>query len=171
MEGYIGEIRMFAGGFAPRNWMFCHGQTLQVAQNTALFSILGTIYGGDGRTTFMLPDMRGRVPTGVGKGPSLQDIRLGEVDGHERVSLTSAQLPAHTHALRASSTPGDPVTSLAGAVLAGTTTGNYNHDTLSATLGAASIGTTGASQPFEIRPPYLGVNFIICVYGLFPERG
>src|SRR5215211_5950019 len=97
MEGYIAEIRLFAGNFAPRGWAFCYGQILSIAQNTALFSLLGTTYGGNGQTTFALPDFRSRVPVGAGTGPGLANISLGEVSGHETVTLLLNQMPVHTH--------------------------------------------------------------------------
>lgn len=183
MEGTIAEIRMFAGNFAPRSWAFCQGQTLSIAQNTALFSLLGTTYGGDGQTTFNLPDFRGRIGDGTGTGPGLPNVQLGEVAGSNTVTLTSANLPPHNHsaALNASTVAATKQGPTAGAVLgmsidnvgsavpfiyspAGSATGR--------TLGSTSVttGLTGGTQPFSNLQPYLGMNFIICLEGIYPSR-
>ena len=175
MEGTIGEIRMFAGTFAPRNWAFCAGQLMSISQNTALFSILGTTYGGNGQTTFALPDFRSRTAVGTGQGPGLTNITLGEVSGSETVTLLTTQMPAHTHSLNgvnASATTGNPT----GTTLATTkdatdnTINSYAVATPAAALHAQSIGIAGNSQPVAIRNPYLGMNYIICLFGIFPSR-
>ncbi|MGH9628803.1 MAG: phage tail protein [Bryobacteraceae bacterium] len=171
-EAFIGSIVLFAGNFAPRGWAFCQGQLLPIAQNAALFSILGTTYGGNGQTTFALPDLRGRAPIGAGQGPGLTPVTLGEAAGSETVALTAGQMPAHTHAVAcdsasagnadpANSYPGNPGT-LSGAQLYGTAA--------NATMAPNMITPAGGSQPFSIRQPYLGLNYIICLEGIFPSR-
>lgn len=178
MEGTIGEVRMFAGNFAPRGWALCQGQLLAIAQNTTLFSILGTTYGGDGRTTFGLPDLRGRAPVGDGHGPGLTNVQLGQHFGHEQVVLHHNEMPSHTHSAQAT-------------VKATTNNGNeheptgnywadpsnnvkiYNagHDTTMAS-DAITIQEqpVGGNQGHENRPPSLGINFIICMEGVYPSR-
>ena len=181
MEGTIGEIRMFAGTFAPRNWAFCAGQLMSISQNTALFSILGTTYGGNGQTTFALPDLRSRVPKGTGQGPGLTNITLGEVSGTETVTLLTTQMPAHTHTATAAmavnqnaGTSANPVNKyLAGGSDA---TGNPIPTYADAAAGgnlsglSVNIGVAGNSQPVPIANPYLGMNYIICLFGIFPSR-
>lgn len=191
MEGTIGEIRMFAGNFAPRNWAFCAGQLISIASNTALFSILGTTYGGNGQSTFGLPDLRSRVPVGAGQGPGLTMITLGEVSGTETVTLLTTQMPAHTHTATAvitgSVTPrcledtgfGNTPSGAFPANSAGSTaTYTSGAQTPDAVMGTSpitasaniTIGIAGNSQPVPIRNPYLGMNYIICLYGIFPSR-
>jgi microcystin-dependent protein len=171
-EAYIGSIVLFAGNFAPRGWAFCQGQLLPIAQNSALFSILGTTYGGNGQTTFALPDLRGRAPIGTGQGPGLTNVALGQQAGSESVTLTVSQMPAHNHlvacdaaaadnAVPTNNYPGNPG-SLSGATLYGPTP--------TATMGPAMISAAGGSQPFSVQQPYLGLNYIICLEGIFPSR-
>lgn len=167
----VGELRMFAGNFAPRNWALAQGQIMSIAQNTALFSILGTTYGGDGRTTFGLPNLSSRVPVGVGTGPGLTPRSLGEQGGNENVTLTSVQLPAHTHTLNVSSSPATTGVPAAGAALAASqNAGAYGSGAPNTVLHSASVGLTGNSQPVPTLPPYLGMNYVICLYGIFPSR-
>ena len=174
MDGTIAEIRMFAGNFAPRNWAFCSGQILSISQNTALFSLLGTTYGGNGQTTFALPNLQGRVPVGVGTGPGLATVNLGEVAGVATITLGVANLPPHSHSMQVNDNISGMTT---------TATGNYlNSKTESgesiaeaglsavATLNGATIGSAGGGQPFDNRQPYLGMNYIICMFGIFPSR-
>jgi microcystin-dependent protein len=170
-EGFIGEIRLFAGNFAPRNWAFCDGQLLSIAQNQALFSILGTTYGGDGRTTFALPDLRGRVPLHPGTGPGLTPYRLGQKGGQETVTLNTAQIPAHNHDLRGSPNPASAITPAGN--LPGTTSRTRLYSPSSASnvdMNTDAISEVGSNQPHENRQPYLGLNYIICLYGIFPPR-
>jgi microcystin-dependent protein len=175
MEGTIAEIRMFAGNFSPRSWAFCSGQILSIAQNTALFSLLGTTFGGNGQTTFALPDLRGRVPVGTGQGPGLPAYSLGQVGGVENVTLLLSNLPAHTHtatlAMGARNGAGNSI-SPTGNYPANVTNGYSNtQDAQMAPLnGSPTVGTTGGSQPFSIMSPYLGLNYIICMEGIFPSR-
>ena len=172
MDPFIGEIVMFGGNFAPRAWAFCDGQLLAISQNTALFSILGTTYGGDGRTTFGLPDLRGRVPMHPGNGPGLTDRRLGQKFGNETNHLTTAQLPAHGHALLASGN-GPDAKSPAGAFLP--TLPRSGAETYASAIGTAAqmgtaVGNTGSNQPVNNMQPVGCINFIICLQGVFPSR-
>ncbi len=171
MEGTIGEIRLFAGTFAPQSWALCYGQILAIASNTALFSILGTTYGGNGTTTFALPDLRGRTAVGTGQGPGLSNISLGEVSGTESVTLLSSNMPAHTHTLLGSTALANTPTP-SGATLAASPTDALLYSTggPNATLSAQSVGVAGNGFPLGIRNPYLGLNYIICLYGFFPSR-
>ena len=170
-EGFIGEIRMFAGNYAPQGWAFCQGQLLSISQNTALFSILGTTYGGDGRVTFALPNLSGRVPVGVGQGAGLTNRQLGEVSGTETVTLTTAQMPAHSHTVNAVTADGNqnlPTNSFP----ANTKTLDKEYSTVApnTTMNPTMIGVSGGSQPFSIMQPSLGMNYIICVNGIYPSR-
>lgn len=161
---------MFAGNFAPRGWAFCDGQLLAVSQNDALFSLLGTIYGGDGRTTFGLPDLRGRVPIHAGSGPGLSPRRLGAKAGAEKVTLTVNQLPSHTHQMRASA---DPATgpNPAGDVLAETATDRiYTDRGTDVNMATSSITNLGGSRSHTNLMPFLCINFIIALVGIYPSR-
>jgi microcystin-dependent protein len=167
MEPFLAEIRITSFAFAPRGWALCNGQLLPINQNQALFSILGTTYGGDGRQTFALPNMMGRAPM----HPS-STHPLGESQGEEAHTLTAAEMPAHVHALRASGKAGAS-SSPAGGVLAATGRGAtpaYAAVTSLVPLNAAAVASAGGSQPHENRPPYLAVNFIIALQGIFPSR-
>ncbi|MCK7594970.1 phage tail protein [Pseudomarimonas salicorniae] len=168
-EPYVGEIRMFAGNFAPAGWAFCDGQLLSISQNDALFSLLGTIYGGDGETTFGLPDLRGRLPIHAGSGPGLTPRTLGQGAGTESETLIANQLPPHTHVLQASSglanSPGPQ-----GNVLA-TSTGLdlFIDEAPSVSLHATGMDATGGSQSHSNLMPYLCVHFIIALVGIYPS--
>lgn len=169
-EPFVGEIRMFAGNFAPQSWAFCDGQLLAVSQNDALFSLLGTIYGGDGRTTFGLPDLRGRVPVHAGDGPGLSPRRLGAKGGAESVTLTVNQLPSHTHQMQASSGTADR-TSAQGNVLAQSGLDNYR--TIGGSdvnLASTGVSSVGGSQNHANLAPFLCVHFIIALFGIYPSR-
>ncbi|MCA1242818.1 tail fiber protein [Stappia stellulata] len=169
-EPFVGEIRMFAGNFAPRGWAFCDGQLLAVSQNDALFSLLGTIYGGDGRTTFGLPDMRGRLPIHAGHGPGLSERRLGAKGGAEQVTLTVNQMPSHTHPLKASTDFGTEA-SPAGNIPAQSTVGNLYFETFpSENLSSSAVTGTGGSRSHTNLMPYLCVHFIIALFGIYPSR-
>lgn len=171
-EPFIGEIRMFGGTFAPRGWAFCNGQLLSIASNTALFSILGTIYGGDGRTTFALPNLQGRMPMHWGNGPGLSPRIIGESAGQENVTLLANQMPAHTHPAKAYSEKGN-TNSPVGKVWskdAGVQSATYSGNAPNADMAANAIGTAGGSQPHDNMPPYLAVSFIIALQGIFPAR-
>ncbi|WP_137938023.1 tail fiber protein [Chitinivorax sp. B] len=189
MDGYIAEIRLWAGTWAPVGWQFCNGQLLQVNSNAALFSLIGNTYGGDGRTTFALPDLRGRVPLGVGQGQGLPtNYQLAGKGGAESVTLSQAQLPAHNHtiALNAGTdnsngitnpTVGSTVFLTAGAAFIGrdpiTLNGLYTSadpGPNAGKVGGGSSGVTGQSAPVDVREPYMALNFIICINGLYPDR-
>jgi len=166
---YLGEIRMFAGTFAPVGWAFCDGSLVDIAQNDALFTLIGTTYGGDGVNTFALPDLRGRVPIHQGQGPGLSPRTIGERAGTESVTLTTTQLPGHTHAVLAALVPattGSP----AGATWAATSAPSYATGPTTTTMSAAALAPAGGGQPHENRVPSLGVNFIIAIYGIFPSQ-
>jgi microcystin-dependent protein len=185
MEGTIAEIRMFAGNFAPRAWQYCNGALQSIAQNTALFSLVGTTYGGDGQTTFALPDLRGRVAVGAqfSQGPGLPAYDLGEMAGTPTTTLLLSNLPFHNHIISGTVT-----------MQANNDTANLTDDANNARLGlpqnfnifttdagaltpmipANSSGLTtafnGSNQPFNSMPPYLGMNYIICMEGIYPSR-
>ena len=175
-DAMLGEIRMFAGTFAPRGWALCDGQLLPISQNSALFSILGTTYGGDGRTTFALPDLRGRVPIHEGSGPGLLTKRLGQKGGEENVTLNVLQIPSHNHAatltLNADSTvaTSDKPEGMFPARNAASTP-QYG-DTVNTTLGKGSVtvNNTGGNQAHNNMQPYTTINFIIATQGFFPSR-
>jgi len=166
-EPFIGSIILFAGNFAPRGYAFCDGQLLPISQNTAIFSILGTTYGGNGQTTFALPDLRGRVPVHVGAGPGLSPVVLGETSGAETITLTQGQMPQHNHMVAASNgaaTGSRPANNFPanGGAYAATSDGT--------TMNVAMVQNAGGSQPHENRQPYLGLSFIIALQGIFPSR-
>lgn len=171
-EPFLGEIKMFAGSFAPRSWALCDGQLLAVAQNDALFSLLGTIYGGDGRTTFGLPDMRGRIPIHAGSGPGLTPRNIGSKSGTENETLVVNQLPNHTHTLQANTQAGAQGDA-AGTTPSQSTVGVYlqSPNPLSIRqLKAASISQVGSSQRHNNMMPFLCINFIIALAGVYPSR-
>lgn len=165
-DPFIGEIKQVGFTFAPKGWALCNGQLLSIAQNQALFSILGTTYGGDGRVTFGLPNLQGRVPVHVGP----QSV-LGQVGGEANHTLTLPELPAHTHNLNASSAAGT-VPTPAGNGLAATADGSalYASTTANVQLASGSVTNAGGAQPHNNQPPYLVVNYIIALVGIFPSR-
>ncbi|HVK56320.1 MAG TPA: tail fiber protein [Burkholderiales bacterium] len=185
-EPFLGEIRMVGFNFAPQGWAFCQGQLMSIAQNSALFSLLGTTFGGDGQTTFALPDYRGRSSVGMGSGPGLTNIVQGEKSGTENVTILSTQMPVHTHAATATvsipavtastnvtAVPSE--TSVLGPIAAGGRAGSlYTTDTPNTGLLPFSppitVTPAGGSQPVPVRNPYLGTNFIIATEGIFPSR-
>ncbi|AWV99374.1 phage tail protein [Arcticibacterium luteifluviistationis] len=173
-EPFLAEIRIFAGNFAPRGWSFCGGQLLPISQNTALFSLIGTTYGGDGRTTTALPNLQGRAAMHPGRGPGLTTRRLGERGGSETVTLSEAQMPSHTHAMRASSEQAS-VSSPVGGVLATTVPSKMPYATASASnlvpMNLGGLETKGGGQAHNNMQPYLALNFIMALTGLFPSRG
>ncbi|OUR98292.1 phage tail protein [Flavobacteriales bacterium 33_180_T64] len=181
MNPFLAQIIMFAGNFAPRDWALCNGQLLPISQYSALFSLLGTTYGGDGRTTFALPDLRGRLPKGYGNGPGLQSVSLGERGGKEAVILSVANMPSHSHdgsslsmSLACNEDDGDtnePSGKNVGISESGTP---YNSASNDATFGGGTVsgntGNQGNGQAFDIQNPFLGVNYIIALQGTFPPR-
>jgi microcystin-dependent protein len=171
-QPYIGEIRMFAGSFAPLGWAFCDGSVLPISENEALFVLIGTTYGGDGQETFALPDLRGRVPVHQGTSPAGTPRIVGESAGVEAVTLTQAQLPPHSHHPAASTQPGtsDDPTGRVWAAAADGTTRLYATAAVDTAMGAGSVGSTGGSQPHDNLMPFLGVSFIISLFGIFPTQ-
>lgn len=177
MEPFIGMIVMFAGNFAPRSWALCDGQLLPINNYQALFSILGTTYGGDGRTTFALPDLRGRFPLHAGRGAGLSERRLGSKGGEERHTLTAQEMPSHTHvaATTIDLATNSPATSTeaSGNILANAENTNIYANALPDTsLGNANVtvNNTGGGQPFNNMQPFQCVNYIIALQGTFPSR-
>ncbi len=172
-EPFIAEIRIFAGNFAPRGWAFCDGQLLPIAQNTALFSLIGTTYGGDGKTTTALPDLQGRAPMHPGRGPGLTERRLGQVVGTEAVTITEASLPMHSHVVRATLSAGNTATPSSTTALAPSGFDKlYQTNTTQnlGTLDPSSVSATGGNQAHNNMQPYLALNFIIALVGLYPSR-
>ena len=162
-QPYVGEIRMFAGNFAPAGWMFCDGSLLPISENETLFQLIGTTYGGDGQSTFALPDMRGRLPLHQGNG-----LTLAETGGAEEVTLTVSQIPAHTHAFIASS--GSASTTIPGNnLLASALQDAYVEDLAAQNLNPAAVSSVGGTQPHTNFQPYLCINFIISLFGIFPS--
>lgn len=171
-EPFVGEIKMFAGNFAPRGWALCDGQILAVSQNDALFSLFGTIYGGDGRSTFGLPDMRGRFPIHAGSGPGLSTRKLGAKGGAEQVAVSANQIPAHSHRMRCTTEAGNqrspegaiPATEAAGV------TNVYSDAEPDATMGLSEPTATGGGQAHANLMPFLCVHFIVALFGVYPSR-
>ncbi len=168
MDPILGEIRCFGFNFAPEGWASCNGQLLPIQNNTALFSLLGTTYGGDGRTTFALPDLRGRVPLGMGQGPGLANYTQGQAAGTEQVTLAAAQLPVHNHTVGASSTatsknPG-------GALPAATPAGSSYGTTADLSMSPTMVGGGGNGAPHDNLQPYLTLNWCIATEGIYPSR-
>lgn len=174
MDVFLGMIGLFGFNFAPKGWMSCNGQLLSIAQNSALFALLGTTYGGDGVTTFALPDLRGRVPNGQGQGPGLSSYQMGQAAGTEHVTLIQTQMPQHNHTLNVSGNPGTS-NSPAGTVLAQAFDANEGvvntyGTAINATASPQAIGLSGGNQPHENMQPYLTMNYCIAVEGIFPSR-
>ena len=169
-EPFIAEIRIFAGNFAPRSWAFCNGQLLQISQNTALFSLVGITYGGNGQETFGLPNLQGRAPMHPGRGPGLIPRRVGEQGGVETVTLTEAQMPTHSHNIDTGSDANS--TSPDGNYLGQPRSAQIYHTspTTTTSLANGAITSVGGSQPHNNMQPYLVLNFIIALQGLFPSR-
>jgi microcystin-dependent protein len=161
---------MFAGNFAPRGWAFCDGQLLAVSQNDALFSLLGTIYGGDGRTTFGLPDLRGRIPIHAGHGPGLSERRLGAKGGEEAVTLTVNQLPSHSHALTGTSAGATSIDPVGNAPAQGLADYLNPRSPVNLNMNPQAVGNTGGSRSHTNLMPYLCVHFIIALFGIYPSR-
>lgn len=171
-EPFIAEIMMFAGNFAPRGWAFCSGQLLPIAQNQALFALIGTIYGGNGTTTFALPDLRGRMPMHPGQGPGLSSHSLGEVAGSENVTLTTSQIPSHAHSVAPGAASGEGQTAqpTGNVPAAGEEPTKPYAPTGNTSLAPTTTSAVGGSQPHQNMPPYLCVNFVIALVGIFPPR-
>ena len=167
-QPYIGEIRLFAGNFAPRDWMFCDGTLLPISQYDVLFSLIGTTYGGDGQSTFALPDLRGRAIVHQGAG-----FAMGESAGSETVTLVGQQMPAHGHAVLATTGTGNAGAPDPTVMLAAAPAGEPVYDTATTSLvnlAPGAVGPAGGSQPHENRQPYLAINYIISLYGIYPSQ-
>lgn len=165
-QPYVGEIRMFAGNFAPAGWMFCEGQLLPISENETLFQLIGTTYGGDGQSTFALPDLRGRIPIHQGNG-----FILAETGGAEEITLTVQQIPAHSHAYLGSTAPANatsPTNAVGGAATVFGVS-PYGSDAPRTSLSPLSLSPVGGSQPHTNFQPYLCVDFIISLFGIFPS--
>ena len=168
-DPFLGEIRLFAGTFAPAGWAFCDGGLYPISENDALFQLIGTTYGGNGQTTFALPDLRGRVPLHQGQGPGTSPRTLGEVGGSETVTLLASQMPAHTHALHASTALATG-TAPGGALLAATSVASYDPGAAATAMAAGAVGLAGGDQPHENMAPTLTLNYIISLFGIFPQQ-
>jgi microcystin-dependent protein len=169
---YLGEIRIFAGTFAPLGWMFCEGQTLPISENDALFTLIGTTYGGDGQETFNLPDLRGRLPLHWGTGSDGSTYQIAEQGGVESVTLTVNQTPAHTHPMvgsAANATTTSPTGNVAGTA-SEVTVFPYGTDNPPTTLSPQSLAPAGGSQPHDNFQPYICINYIISMFGVFPSQ-
>ncbi len=170
-EQFLGEIRIFPYNFAPRGWLPCNGQLLSIASNTALFSLIGTTYGGNGATTFALPDLRGRMPLGNGSGPGVSNKTLGEIGGTETVTILTTQMPAHTHTVNAQTAAGNtnvPTGNILGN--AGGFDNDFSNTAPNTTMNANMVSTTGGNQPVSIMQPYLVIGYYIAIEGIFPSR-
>ena len=164
-QPYVGEIRMFAGNFAPAGWMFCEGQLLPISEFETLFNLIGTTYGGDGQSTFALPDLRGRVPLHQGNG-----FTLAETGGAEEITLTVSQIPSHTHPFLAAAVTGDQV-SPAGAMSSNSfNVTPYINDVANGNMSTTAVSLVGGSQPHTNFQPYLCIDFIISLFGIFPSQ-
>jgi microcystin-dependent protein len=169
-QPYVGEIRMFGGNFAPAGWMFCEGQQLPISENETLFQLIGTTYGGDGESTFNLPDLRGRIPIHQGTSPQGITYQLAETGGAEDVTITNQTMPVHTHAFLVSTDPGNDPTPNQNVVLGGSPNVNlFREFPASSPMAAQAIGPAGGSQPHTNFQPYLCINFIISLFGIFPS--
>ncbi len=170
IDPFIGEIQWFAGNFAPRGWAFCDGQLLPISSYTALFSILGTTYGGDGRTTFALPDVRGRVIVHEGAGPGLSSRRLGEEGGTETETLNTNQMPSHTHTLRANSGPSSEVSPTNNVLASPGRTRLYESGDANTNMNSSSVAASGGGLSHNNMQPYTTLQCIIALEGIFPSR-
>jgi microcystin-dependent protein len=162
---FIGEIRMFAGNFAPAGWAFCNGALIPISENDALFTLIGTTYGGDGQNTFALPDLQSRIPIHVGPG-----FALGQSGGVESVTLTTSQIPAHSHVPTCQTNTGNLLVPTAGVWAQPSTGTDYSDVAPSLTMDPAAIGPAGGSQPHDNMVPVLVVNFILSLFGIFPSQ-
>jgi microcystin-dependent protein len=170
-EPFLGQIQTFGFNFAPRGWALCNGQILPIAQNTALFSLLGTTYGGNGQTTFALPNLQSRVPVHFGQGPGLSPYDLGQASGTETVTLTANQIAAHAHPYAPAANGGDATSAKpAGKFMANTAAAVYAPTSDGTLMGNQTTGPAGGNQPHENLQPYLAINFCIALEGIFPSR-
>ncbi len=168
-QPYIGEIKMFGGNFAIQGYAFCNGQLIAIDQNDALFSLIGTTYGGDGQQTFGLPDLRGRIPLHVGTGPGLSPRTLGQASGTETVTLTTNQIASHNHSVVVDTNTGG-LSSPQNNIIAKSSSTPYSQTAVDNQMGNQSIGNTGGSQPHDNMMPYQCVTYIIALYGIYPSQ-
>ena len=170
MDPYVGEIRLFSGSYAPRGWMFCQGQELLIQENSILFSVIGFTYGGDGKTKYKLPDLRGRAPVHQGTGPGLTPRSIASTDGESAVTLQYQQMPAHTHAAQSAGSINDasPVGNVWGPV--GSKSPKIYSSKLDTPLNPAVVTPVGGNQGHNNMQPYLGLNFIIALEGVYPQK-
>lgn len=171
-DPFVAEIRIFPFNFAPKGWAWCNGQLMPISQNTALFSLLGTTYGGDGKSTFALPNLQGSAPMHPGQGPGLSLHDLGETGGSDTVTLLQSEIPSHTHALQASTQPGEDASPVGEAIARSTGASLYQSNTASniVQMGAGAVAPTGGNQPHNNMQPYLTMYFNIALQGVFPPR-
>jgi microcystin-dependent protein len=170
-QPYVGEIRMFAGNFNPNGWAFCNGQLMPISENETLFQLIGTTYGGDGESTFALPNLQSRLPMHMGTGPDGTTYQLGEMAGVEEVTLTTQQIPVHNHVMMASGNPGQQADPVGNVLASQSPVLVYKPTAVAPTLpmNAQSLTPRGGSQPHDNMHPFLCVNFIISLFGLFPQ--
>lgn len=168
MTAYVGEIRMFAGNFAPVGWAFCQGQSMSIVDNDVLFQLIGTTYGGDGQSTFQLPDLSSRIPMHMGTGPTGQSFVIGQNGGEEQVTLTTQQIPSHTHAAMCSPSNQGTASPVGAYWAASPLYTEYAPTTDGTTMNPGAIASAGGSQPHDNMVPFLAINFIISLYGIFP---
>lgn len=170
MAPYVGEIRMFAGNFAPNGWMFCEGQTMPISENEVLFQLIGTTYGGDGQETFNLPNLASRVPIHMGTGPDGTTYQIGEMAGTEQETLTVNQIPVHSHPLLASTAIGTSNTASGNVTSQSVSVKMYIAEQPTANMNPNAVSSVGGSQPHENTQPFLCINFIISLFGVFPSQ-
>jgi microcystin-dependent protein len=169
-QPFVGEIRMFGGSFAPASWAFCDGQLQAISQNDALFNLIGTTYGGDGESTFALPDLQSRAPMHSGSGPTGTTYTLGEKAGVEAVTLTAQQIPIHNHAAIASGDSANQITGANAVPAAAVSLSMYFGAAPDSSLNASTVQPAGGSQPHDNLQPYLAISFIISLFGIFPHQ-
>jgi microcystin-dependent protein len=169
-DPYVGEIRLFAGNFAPQGWALCEGQLLPILGYETLFTLIGTTYGGDGQNSFALPDLQGRVPIHQGAGAGLSNRIMGERGGAETVTLTASQLPAHNHPLVATSAAAQAAAVPSGSVLAATPVSLYGTAMATAPMASTALAAAGGAQPHENMAPFVAMNYIIALIGIFPSQ-
>ena len=170
MAPYVGEIRMFAGNFPPNGWMFCEGQPLPISENEVLFQLIGTTYGGDGQETFNLPNLASRVPIHMGTGPSGVTYQIGEMAGTEQETLTTQQIPIHTHPMMGSTDPASQQSPTSNVVAKSTQVDLFINAQPQDQMNAQAISPAGGSQPHENCQPFLCIDFIISLFGVFPTQ-
>jgi microcystin-dependent protein len=170
-DQFVAEIRIFGFNFAPTGWALCNGQLLPISQNTALFSLLGTMYGGNGQSTFALPDLQGRAPMHPGQGPGLSSHVTGEDAGSDTVTLLDSEIPAHTHTVTTSQADGTSQAAAGEKLASGIGIAQYATAANLTSMAFQSVGPTGADQPHNNLQPYLTLNFCIALQGIFPPRG